>query len=369
MASFDFIFIDDLRSSLEKDANELLLCMKAGAWKSAHILAASLIQATLIRYLASAGIGKEDDLSALSTASILEICRKEGVLSQRTVELAAFLRPYADFLSPNSRIRLSAHADETGARIAQALLEIVINEVSSHRKDAYQSSAEQIVAKLQSDPSALAILDHLLRKISRSELERLLVEALPKACFEPTTDGEPQPEAVRQRLEQSYRRAFETAPVEVRKAAANRFLYVLENESEFVVQAYESSFFRAADMKYLDGEGRSIVKSHFLASLSKHVTPALLNASEGMADYLEDEEETRTFFVPLVLSLLHQSGEAGIQAALRCIARELARLSPQNRQAITSWIGRLRWSLERESRTDDAAIIRRLEADLTRQAA
>jgi len=58
MATFDFIVSSDFRALLEKDAEELVRCMKAGAWKSAHILAASLIQATLVDYLASAGTGR-----------------------------------------------------------------------------------------------------------------------------------------------------------------------------------------------------------------------------------------------------------------------------------------------------------------------
>jgi hypothetical protein len=32
MAAFDFIVASDFRASLEKDAEELVRCMKAGAW-------------------------------------------------------------------------------------------------------------------------------------------------------------------------------------------------------------------------------------------------------------------------------------------------------------------------------------------------
>jgi hypothetical protein len=364
MAAFDFIVSGDFRALLEKDAEELIRCMKAGAWKSAHVMAASLIQATLVDYLASTGAGSEDNLSQLSLTGLLDLCRTQEVLTPRTVELAGFLRLPSDFLSPNSRVRIEAVTDETGARIAQALLEIVINEVSSHRRDTFHFSAEQVVVKIQSDSSAAAILDHLLRKLSRAELEKLLFESLPKAYFETAKSDHPDTAGTLKRFELCFRLAFDSAPVELKRTVAAKFLNILENESEYIVQSYQCSFFRASDLEFLDDEGRAIVKAHFLASLAKQVTFPLLNASVGMAEFLGTEEESRAFFVPLVMSLVEQTDDSLAAATLRRIGEELARLSGPNRKSIAGWIGRLRRSLGQDPGQRGSAVIARLESAL-----
>ena len=364
MAAFDFIVSPEFRASLEKDGEELVRCMKAGAWKSAHILAASLIQATLVDYLVSADVGSEDELGRLSLNGLLDLCRTQQVLSPRTVELAGFLRLPSDFLSPNSRLRIEAATDETGARIAQALLEIVINEVSSHRREAFQFSAEQVVSKIQSDSSAVAILDHLLRKLDRAELDKLLLDLLPKAYFGTAKSSDPQTANTLKRFELCFRLAFDSAPTDLKRMVAAKFLGILENESEYIIQAYQSSFFRASDLQYLDDEGRAIVKAHFLANLAKQVSLPLLNASAGMADFLGTEEESRAFFVPLVMSLIEQTDERLAAATLRRIGEELTRLSGQNRKSIAGWIGRLRRSLQKDARERAVAVVARLESAL-----
>ncbi|MCL6544356.1 MAG: hypothetical protein K6T61_03945 [Bryobacteraceae bacterium] len=364
MATFEFVASDEYRACLERDAEELVQCMKGGAWKSAHVMASSLIQAALTEYLGSAGLCSEAQLSSMPLASLLDLCRRKQVLSSRTVELAAFLRPFSDFLSPAASIRMEAVADETGARIAQALLEIIVNEIASHRRETYQYSADKIVAKVVSDPSVMAIADHLLRKLSRAELERLLLDLLPKAYLEGARSPDPQAQEPLPRLASCFRLAFDAAPEEIKRQAAARFLSVLENESEFVVQAYQTAFFRASDLEYLNEEQSAAIKAHFLSCLSKPLTPALVAAAAGMGRFLSNENEARAFFVPLVTQLLRPEGEA-IKAALeRRIVEEFTGLAPALRKGLLSWIARLGWSLEKEGASESAAVLRRLERRL-----
>jgi hypothetical protein len=362
VATFDCVGPDEFRGCLEKDAEELIACMKAGAWKAAHIIAGSLIQATLVEHLQSSGKAGGDELLQMSFSELLELCRARQVLSPRTVDLATFLRPYADFLSPNSHVRLRAAADETSARIAQALLEIVVNEVSSHQRETYRHSADQIVAKLQSDPSSAAIIGHLIGRISRVELERLLMDLIPKAYFETAKLAAPESAETLRLLEQCYRAAFESAPAELKRAVSQRLVQVVENESEYVVQCYEGSFFLGSDLSFLDDEGRSIVTAHFLASLEKNVTLPLVSASAGMGEFLTTEESARAFFVPLVLRLLSEGDEALSAAIVTRISEEIGLLPERLRRSISGLIGRLLHSTFTEHRSWAAAS--RLEAAL-----
>jgi hypothetical protein len=362
--TFDFIASDELRITLERDSEELVACMKAGAWKSAHAMASSLIQATLVEYLASSGRAAGQQLIATSFARLLDICRDEQVLTPRTVELATFIRPYTDFLSPDGPTRLKAATDETGARIAQALLEIVINEVSAHKKDVYRHTAEQIVAKLQSDPSSVSIVGHLLRKISRAELERLLSDLIPQAYYEAARASEPPAGETLAILAQCFRQAFDLAPVDLKTVVARRFLYVLENESEYIVNCYEGAFFRGSDLAFLDEEARGVVKAHFFSSLSKQVTLHLVNASSGIGEFLETEGDARAFFVPLVLSLTDVKNEALAAATIKRAREEFSLLTSSSRKSIGSWIGRLSWSFAKEGRQPVRSAIERLESEL-----
>ncbi len=363
MATFEFIASDEMRACLQRDAEELIACMRAGAWKAAHVIAGSLIQATLWDYLSGEG-RLAGGAGGLGLAELLAVCREQGVLSQRTVDLAGFLRPYEEFLSPSEAVRTAAQADETSARIAQALLEIVINEVSARRRERFHYTADQAVAKVLSDPTSAAILGHLVTKISRAETERLLLESLPKAYFDAAKQDDGSDPAVLARLARCFRLAFDAAPEDLKRRVARRFVDVIENESEYVVQTYQVNFFSGGDMAFLGREQRALVLTHLLAVLQKRVTAPLARAVAGIGPYLEAEADVRGFFVPLVLGLLGgMNGEVRAEVGRR-VLEEAARLSQANRTSIASWIGRLRWNLEKEGRGEDAARIASLLAAL-----
>ncbi|MFB3776242.1 MAG: hypothetical protein ACE141_01490 [Bryobacteraceae bacterium] len=362
MAAFDFVASDELRLCLERDAEELVTCMKAGAWKAAHVLAGSLIHSTLVQHLTASGQAGEEELLRMPFSELLSLCRARQVLSPRTVDLAAFIRPYADLISPNSGVRLGAATDETSARIAQALLEIVINEVSSRQREMFRHSADQIVAKLQTDPCSSAILPHLIGRISRLEMERLLIDLIPKAYFETAKQASPEAGQRLRLLELCYRTAFDASPPDLKAAVSRRFVQVVENESEYVVQCYEGSFFRGSDLSFLQPEERDIILAHLLATLEKNVTPALVRSSAGIGEFLVTEENLRAYFVPLVLRLLSTGDEALSTAIADRVSAEHGLVPEQLRFVAGGLIHRLLHSRFAESQSQAAAS--RLESAL-----
>lgn len=364
MATFDFIASEDFRASLDKDANELIACMKAGAWKAAHILAGSIIQATLIDYLSSSGKAEEDELLKLSFAELVDLSRDQHVLSSRTVDLSGFIRSYLHLIHPSRGIRLQEVADENSARIAQALVEIIVNEIAVHKRKTYGNTAEQIVAKLQSDPSVISILEHILRRTSHHELERLLLDAIPDAYFHQAQLLKPEAYHSLKNLEQCYRLAFDLAPEDLKRKATRKFLAVLQEESEYTVQCYESCFFRGSDLRFLEEAERQTVKAHFFASLNKNMTIALVNSASGIGSFLVTEQDARGFFVPLVLRMLEEKEEDSRTAILRRINEEYGRISAQNQWHIQNWIERCKDSLRQAGRDSDVAILERLETAL-----
>ncbi len=204
----------------------------------------------------------------------------------------------------------------------------------------------------------------MIGRLSRVEIARLLTEVIPKAYFETTKVAAPEAEGSLRRMEHCYRVAFEAAPRDLRGAVARRLVQVVENESEYVVERYEGAFFRGSDLSFLDEEGRAIVTAHFLASLEKNVTLPLVSASAGMGEFLTTEENARAFFVPLVVCLLSEGGEALSAAIVNRVSEELGRLPEQFRKSTSGLIGRLLHSTFAEERSSAAAA--RLESALSR---
>lgn len=73
---------------------------------------------------------------------------------------------------------------KNGAKIAEALVEIIIEQISNRKRETYGYTAEQIVKKLERDSSAIAILGHLLKTTNQIKQERLLLKVLPHRYFE-----------------------------------------------------------------------------------------------------------------------------------------------------------------------------------------
>jgi hypothetical protein len=159
MATFDFIKGDDFRASLQKDYNELDKCMEAGAWKSVHVLAGSIIETILIDYLVASDYQKRKTIDPLKMDlhQAISACREEGVLSQRTSDLSSVVRSYRNLIHPGRIVRLGETVDESGAKIAQSLVEIIIGEITARIKKVYGYTAEQIIGKLERDSSAISI--------------------------------------------------------------------------------------------------------------------------------------------------------------------------------------------------------------------
>jgi hypothetical protein len=161
MATFDFIESFDLRRSLERDSEELVECMKAGAWKAVYVLAGCIIYGTLIDHLRSSGKAADSELRDLTFGELLESCRERGIVSGQTIDLSSYILPQLNQIRPGLSVPTQDAADENGARMAQALVEIVVNEVAGHRRGDSSRAAEQIAARLSADPAAFRAADLL----------------------------------------------------------------------------------------------------------------------------------------------------------------------------------------------------------------
>ncbi len=189
---FDFITDEDFRAGLESDFREMEVAAANEAWKAVHVLAGSIIEAVLADYLVAAGQSKPDPLG-MSLADLIAACRKAGVLSQKTADLSAVVKSYRNLIHPGRAKRLKESVDADGSSVAQSLVAIIVREVAAGQQERYGFTAEQIVAKFESDPSALGISQHLLRDAKEREIERLLLKVLPGSYFSTLRSNGPMP--------------------------------------------------------------------------------------------------------------------------------------------------------------------------------
>src|SRR5262249_17012038 len=146
MAAFDFITNEEFRASLEADQAELLASMGAKAWKAVHVLAGSIIEAVLLDYLIASEYHSRppQDLLKMDLHKGIDACLAEGVLTSKTAQLSVVVKDYRNLIHPGRSVRLSEKVDENSAKVAQALVEMIVAEVAKKKSEKYGNTAEQL---------------------------------------------------------------------------------------------------------------------------------------------------------------------------------------------------------------------------------
>ena len=249
MAAFDFVTVDELRESLEADYAELDKCVEAGAWKAAHVLAGSIVEALLTDFLISRDdptAPSAEELAKMSLGQIIRVCRDMHALTSRTVDLSSVIREYRNLIHPGRRVRLAEHVDAQTAQVARSLVEIVVAEVANKKQQEYGYTAAQLVDKLEADSSAVVIVPHLIMEMKPRELERFLLKEAPERYFEIEVNAAAQP-ALRS-FEQAFRVVLSAVDYQVKQKLASKFVRMLKEDHEVRIGMYERAFIRGPDL-------------------------------------------------------------------------------------------------------------------------
>lgn len=291
MAAFDFITNEEFRAALEADQAELLACVAAKSWKAVHVLAGSIIEAVLLDYLVASEYQKSplEDLLKMDLHKAIDACLAEGVLTSKTAQLSVVVKDYRNLIHPGRSVRLSEKVDENSAKVAQSLVEMIVAEVAKSKSEKYGNTAEQLAAKVVVDPSAVGILDHLLDGMKELEIERLLLKVIPDQHFF-LLNEEPVPDDSLEALRHCYRAALRKAGYETKKKVTEKHVKVLKEEGEAKVVAYIDAFVRVSDLITAQYDEREIIKDHLLSRLGRGVTGPLLEALEGIGQFLMNDD-------------------------------------------------------------------------------
>ncbi len=294
MSKFDFITDERLRTSLEADNNEVDVCFEHGAWKSVHVLVGSIIEALLVDFLMSSGHKTTggDDILKFDLGKLIDMCKNLGVLTEKTKELSIAVKSYRNLIHPGRLIRLKEKADRNSATVAQALLAMIIEAISQRKTEQYGYTAEQILSKIEKDPSCVSILGHLLRDTKEHEVERLLLRLIPERYFMLQTSEffDFDEASTIERLAKCFRLAFDAANDEIKARVTQKFVLIVKEAEHQTVFTYEDQFFRASDLCYVSESDRSMIKKHLLSRLADKRTVPLITALDGIEQFILENE-------------------------------------------------------------------------------
>lgn len=356
MPDFDFITDAEFRAALESDYRELEICMEASAYKAVLVLSGGIIEAVLADYLIGAG-KRQPDPTKMTLDQLITAASAEGVLSDKTKQLAEVIRFYRNLIHPGRLIRLGEKADLNSARVAVALVDMILDEVAAKQRVEYGLTAEQLIAKFEGDPTAPSIAKLLLADANESQVERLLLDLLPRRYFELLeVDILDRDEAALAGLSRLYRAAVDRAEESVQKKVAKRFVKILREETGERVAAFEENFFRGHDLAHLTKNEILLIKEHLGSRLNERVSEELLEALDGIGLFL-DEDDVARILDPLIRDAVYRDDSDPLGIATRNRIEQILATTPPDFDSaaltrLQQWVGYL------ENRDLDEAIRR-----------
>lgn len=329
MPNFDFVTTPQFRAALEADYKELKTTFDSLAWKSVQVLAGCIVEAVLIDYLQStthSNRPRKDPLK-LDLAEAITICKSEGAISDRTGELCSVIRSYRNLIHPGRVIRtLEAPPSSKSAQIAVAVVDLILEEISSKQTATLGLTAEQLLSKVERDQNSLPIFKHLLAEAKDTQIERLVMELLPARYFSlRAIDGEIGDYGSElNRFEKAYRLALDYASDAVKQKAAERFVQVVREGDGDDVSTYSDSFFLPSDLKYVSVTSKPLVRQHLLARLPSLHDVDSMKKVVGLLRHLEPEDVV-TWLDPFIRAVISPKTESWVRAALqKRVASELS---------------------------------------------
>lgn len=301
MANFDFIEQSDFKASIESDFRELKAALESKAWKSAHVIAGSIVEALLTEYLVvnpPKPAGKNP--LSMDFSELIESCKKEKVISARTADLCSVIRSYRNLIHAGRMVRLQEPApDESSAKVAGTLVDIISTEVGSVRAQRIGMTASQIVTKLLNDEHTNSILKRLLNNTSEAQRAELLLTVIPDTYFSAISD--PYDESDVKRLPTAFRTTFEVAGKDTKRKVAKEFIRMLREADGGIVESYRLAFLHSALISEFDPEEASLVKDYLFSVFGQVPTIESLDTFDGLESILHPDDAER-WVDPIVIA-------------------------------------------------------------------
>ena len=294
-SGFDFVADEEFRRVLESDRQEMKRCAESKSWKAVHVLAGSIIESVLLDYLVSEGHMQRRQALQMDLGNAIEMAAQNSIVSDKISDLSSVVKGYRNLVHPGRSIRTKETPSANSANIVMNVLEMILAEIGGRKRLNYGYTAEQVVSKIELDPSAGGILKHLVNDLNVQETKRLLHDVIPERYFywhSIRWEGlEEVSDHLFSTLPTLFRIAYDNAEASIQSAVTRKCLRVLKEESVLRVSTYCLYFFAMSDLRHLSADDAQLVRDHFLEQIrSDHVGDEWIRALSGIGKWLSSEE-------------------------------------------------------------------------------
>lgn len=317
MTNFDYITSPEFRASIFSDYEEMQKSAASQSWKSAQVLAGSIVECLLIDYLISTPnpARPSKDPLKMDLSEAINICKEEKVISDRTADLCSVIRSYRNLIHPGRMVRLNESLpDQNTCDIAVALIDIIVSEVSKTRRATAGLNGEQILSKVLRDANCLSILPHLMNEVNDEQRLSLLLNLLPQAYFDYQDIDEF--DVTKERISSAFRSIFEFATIEIKKTVAQKYVKILKEEDGDSVDNYKKAFFKANDLEFIDESSFKMVREHLLAAVPQVHNSISIRSISGIGGFL-GIDDCMVWFDPFMKALVSPTARPHIKKIVR----------------------------------------------------
>jgi hypothetical protein len=173
---------------------------------------------------------------------------------------------------------------------------------------------------------------YLLSDTPKHEIERLLIDVLPRAFLHAIKDQGSTAEEDRH-LVVCHRNVFDAAPQDIKAKVTKNLYKIYRSAQEPAVVIYEENFFRGSDLIYLSEDERRFIKAHFLPRVSLETLHDLLYNLVGIGPFLDPEEANS---LGTILMLAQGEDKSLAERALVRLLNEYVKMTSDSRAEVRS---------------------------------
>lgn len=257
----------EIKQILISDYRDLQGCLEDGLWKPAVVLAGSIIEAVLFDFLVSEGT-KVEEISGLTLGGLISRARTNSVIDEKTEKISSAIKDYRNLIHPGRSFVDGVSADRATAEIANALLSLVLDDISKKRMASPSKTAADVFSAILSDPSKIHIAKFLVAPLSDDEFRIFLLELIPEALINEYSSSELETDETRiALLRRLFHSVYHESSPEIQTAVAERYVRVLKDEAETVVSVHTNYLFTVEYLLYLNVDAKKMVKEHMKGRL------------------------------------------------------------------------------------------------------
>lgn len=178
MVTFEFIGDKTFQEIIERDYQELEICLKNNAIKSVLVLSGSIIEAMLIEYFQQFTPNGYtiNQFNLMSLKDLIDLAEKENVLSNKEKNLADVIKDYRNLIHPGKEIRKAEKFNQDTAQIAVTLVNMILKAVQDKYSNAYGYTSKEILNKIINDYSFRTLYEKVILKLNQTERVKLFNE-------------------------------------------------------------------------------------------------------------------------------------------------------------------------------------------------